>query len=304
LFAGALTFAVRPASAAAPPPWTSHLFAAQRFDQLALDDSAPPAPDDAAPAKRPCPCKDDATRALKGKCFPQLVVHDAGRVFSAPARWRAKQWGIFTAEVLGVGFIAIFDDELRTAVRRGDNSFENDVAKIFEPLGTWGSFLVLGGFYAGGAAVGDDKARGVALDGLSATIIASGIVTPALKFIIGRSRPNAEMGPYDFHPFHGGASFPSGHVTQAFAVASVIATEYKQPWVQAVCYVPATLVGFARMRHDAHWASDVAGGALIGFGVGRAVALLNLPARRGEKHVRVMPVLAPGVKGAAVAATF
>ncbi len=171
-------------------------------------------------------------------------------------------------------------------------------------MGTWGSFVVLGGFYAGGAAAGDDKARGVALDGLSASIIASVIITPALKEIAGRSRPNAGLGPHDFHPFHGGASIPSGHVTQAFAVASVIATEYTQPWVRVACYVPATLVGFARMRHDAHWASDVAAGALVGFGVGRAVARLNLSPRLGEKHVRFMPVLAPGARGVAMAATF
>jgi membrane-associated phospholipid phosphatase len=292
-----------PASAAAPA-WTSHLFAAQRFESDPIDNSNPSNPDEPTPAKKECACKDPGVRAQKFKCVPALVVHDAGQVFSQPARWKGKDWGIFSAEVLGVGFVAIFDEKIRTVVRRGDGAVENDIASIFEPLGTWGSFLVLAGFYAGGAAAGDVKARGVALDGLAATVIASGIITPALKFTFGRSRPNAGAGAYDFHPFHGGASFPSGHVTQAFAVASVIATTYTQPWVQVTCYVPASLVGFARMRHDAHWASDVTAGALIGFGVGRAVARLNLEARLGDKHVRLLPVFGPHSTGAVLAATF
>lgn len=238
------------------------------------------------------------------KCFPELVGHDIARVFTAPARWQAKQWGIFSAEVLGVAFVSIFDSQLRTAVLRSNRPIADDIATIFEPFGTWASFVVLAGFYAGGAAAKDDKARGVALDGLSASIIASVIVTPTMKIIFGRSRPNQDLGPYDFHPFHGGASFPSGHVTQAFAVASVIATEYKQPWVQVVCYVPATLVGYARMRHDAHWGSDVVAGALIGYGVGQAVARLNLPPRMGTKSVSFVPVIAPGTQGVSLTATW
>jgi hypothetical protein len=58
------------------------------------------------------------------------------------------------------------------------------------------------------------------------------------------------------------------------------------------------------MRHDAHWASDVTAGALIGFGVGRAVARLNLEARLGDKHVRLLPVFGPHSTGAVLAATF
>jgi len=177
--------------------------------------------------------------------------------FTSPARWKAKQWGIFSAEVVGVGFVMIFDQQINACVLNSGTPFKNDVANVFEPFGAWASFVVLGGFYVGGLAAHDEKARGVFYDGLTASII-----------------------------------------------ASVIATEYKDTWVQFACYVPASLVAYARMLHDAHWASDVVAGALIGFGVGQAVARLNLPPRLAARHVRVTPLFAPGVEGVAVAATF
>jgi membrane-associated phospholipid phosphatase len=274
------------------PRWASRLFAAE----------SAAAPHRAETGR----CADPATEASAGRCLPHLVGHDIAHVFTAPARWKAREWTFFSMGVVGVAVVGMADNALRSVVRRGagDGGIADDVAKAFEPLGTWGSFLVLAGFYTGGAAAGDGKARGVAIDGLAATVIASGIITPVLKKAFGRSRPNAGEGPADFHPFQGGAALPSGHTTQAFAVASVIATEYRSPWVQVACYVPASLVGFARMRHDAHWASDVTAGALIGYGVGSSVARLNLAARTSAKKVRVMPLLSPGAQGVAVTASF
>ncbi len=195
-----------------------------------------------------------------------------------------------------------FDEDIRGGVLGAPGGTRDTVARVFEPFGTWASFVVVGGFYVGGLAAHDDKAHGVALDALAASIISGILVTPTLKYVFGRSRPNAGEGPYDFHPFNGGASFPSGHATQAFTVASWIATEYPKPWVQAACYVPATLVMYARMRHDAHWASDVTAGALIGYSVGSDVARLNHGARASK--ARLMPLIAPKTTGVVLAAAF
>ena len=269
--------------------WPSRLFA----NELASD----PAKKPAAKTERQSACSDPEARTRLSRCFPQLFAHDAALVFSAPARWKTREWGLFSAGVIGVGALFTVDDDVRTAVLRPHDGFQDRLARTFEPFGTWGSLAVLGGFYFGGLAAHDEKARGVAADGLVASIISSAIITPVLKKVFGRSRPNAGAGPYEFEPFHGGASFPSGHATQAFAVASVIATEYPAPWVQVACYVPATLVLYARMRHDAHWASDVTAGALIGYGVGRQVATFNHPLRVGKHHVQLLPLFAPKMSG-------
>jgi len=151
---------------------------------------------------------------------------------------------------------------------------------------------VLGGFLAVGAARHDRRAIGVAEDGAIASILASGIVTPLVKELAGRSRPRQSESGTDFHPFSGHASFPSGHTTQAFAVASVIATEYRRPWIDLAAYGSAAMVGYARTLHDRHYLSDVVAGAAIGTLVGRSVVLFNHTLRNHE--VAVVPALEPG----------
>ena len=135
-------------------------------------------------------------------------------------------------------------------------------------------------------------------DGAIASLIASGLITPALKEALGRSRPHQAASGTDFHPFGGRASFPSGHTTQAFAVASVIAGEYDSRWVDVAAYGSAALVGYARVLHDAHYLSDVAAGALVGTLVGRTVVRAN-SRRRGER-VSVAPALGRDRAGVAV----
>jgi membrane-associated phospholipid phosphatase len=144
------------------------------------------------------------------------------------------------------------------------------------------------GWWLAGSAAGSARQAEVGRDLLRAQLSVVSW-TYAVKFAADRTRPNGDP-----------RSFPSGHATQAFTVATVIATEYPSPWVKAACYVPATIVLYARMRHDAHWASDVTAGALIGYGVGRSVARFNLQRREGKPQVRLLPVFAPGVSGVAL----
>src|SRR5206468_489847 len=148
-------------------------------------------------------------------------------------------------------------------------------ASDFEPLGEAGAFGVLGAFYVAGLAGHSERARSVGEDGLISSLIAGGIITPALKLAAGRVRPRDTDKTFEFKPFSGSSSFPSGHSTEAFAVASVIATHYDAPWVQVVSYGSAALVGFARVHHQAHFLSDVTAGAIIGTVTGRTVVHRN-----------------------------
>jgi len=143
------------------------------------------------------------------------------------------------------------------------------------------------------------------VDGLAASLLASGIITPALKFTIGRARPDAEQGAHSFSPFQGSASLPSGHATQAFAVASVIAGHYRSWWVWTVAYGTAGLVGFSRVYHDVHWTSDVLAGAFIGTAVGWSVVKLNRgeAPREGTPRISVAPVVGRRAYGLTVRVT-
>ncbi len=123
----------------------------------------------------------------------------------------------------------------------------------------------------------------VAVDGLLSSVIAAGVVAPVSKFAVGRARPNADEGSASFQPFSSNASFPSGHTTQAFAVASVVAAHDRHLWVRVVSYGLAGSVGLARIHEDAHWTSDVLAGAILGTVVGNAVVKVNDGIRAGRR---------------------
>lgn len=233
--------------------------------------------------------------------YPEIVLDDVKHVVTAPARWEKDDWQDFGIATLAVvGTAAIVDRPLRREMLRhpGNSSFMRNV----ERFGAQYSLGVLGGFYVAGALMDDDKAVNVAQDGLAASIVASGIVTPVLKFAVGRSRPNQNRGYTNFRPFSGAASFPSGHTTQAFAVASVVAAHYDETWVKCTSYTIAGLAGLARTYHDAHFASDVVAGALIGTLVGQSVVAHNQTLRSGK--LALLPEIAPGMVGVRVAGTF
>ena len=92
----------------------------------------------------------------------------------------------------------------------------------------------------------------------------------ALKAITQRPRPREDSGSGTF--FQGGYSFPSGHSTTAWSVATVIAKEYgNHRWVAIVAYGMASMVSVSRFTSRNHFLSDVLVGSAIGYGIGRYV---------------------------------
>lgn len=67
-----------------------------------------------------------------------------------------------------------------------------------------------------------------------------------------------------------GRSFPSGHTTNTFCVATILTCIYR--WRGALTFVPATLVAYSRIYTGSHWVSDVLGSMLLGI----ALALVGL----------------------------
>jgi membrane-associated phospholipid phosphatase len=234
--------------------------------------------------------------------FPHLVLVDTKEVLGAPLSWKARQWRLFGLAVAGIGASALLDQEVRDAELRDDSPAADRIADVFEPLGSYGAFGVLGSFYLVGVTRGDSRARSVATDGLIASVLAGGVITPALKAVTGRLRPRDTDQTFDFQPFSGNASFPSGHATEAFSVAAVIASEYNSGWVKGIAYGSAALVGYARIHHQAHFLSDVTAGALIGSTVGRAVVRID---RRERGRIAVVPLAGPqGRRGLALGFSF
>jgi membrane-associated phospholipid phosphatase len=99
---------------------------------------------------------------------------------------------------------------------------------------------------------------------LAALAFASaGLVEFTLKHLVGRPRPDAAIagliGP-SFAPDID--SFPSGHATSVFAVATVFAAYY--PRLRWVLYGLATATALGRVYLERHYASDIVAGAMLG----------------------------------------
>jgi membrane-associated phospholipid phosphatase len=122
---------------------------------------------------------------------------------------------------------------------------------------------VIGAGVLVGQLTGQRSVTRVALRAGGAVAIAGGITT-AVKLAIGRGRPQGDGDADLFRPLSGWSSFPSGHTAVAFALATTIAEETRDPWSDAALYGAATLTALARLNDDRHWTSDVFVGALVG----------------------------------------
>lgn len=187
------------------------------------------------------------------------------------------------------------------------STFLRKNASAFNFIGSPGVLIASAAMWGAGKLSG--KSELVKLGGHSgAAIVASGVVTTGLKFLIGRQRPFVENEAYDFTPLHGTragrSSLPSGHTTAAFAFASAIATDlrYDHPngarWGVPLLYLGAASVGAARMYDNKHWFSDVVMGAGIGTLIGHRTVTYSRshPTSWLGRHINGFSV-APSVNG-------
>lgn len=203
--------------------------------------------------------------------YGSLLLDDTRDILTSPLRWDRHDWLLAGGLTGLVAVSAVLDGGIKRESQETITPQRHAFTKNAQRFGAEGSWLVLGAFQAYGYFAEDTKAKAVAMDGVSASIIAAGIITPLMKFTVGRVRPNASDHTFDLKPFSGNYSFPSGHVTQAFAVASVISAHYDQWWVQGLSYGLAGAVGYSRIEQNSHYASDVVAGAIIGTIVGRTI---------------------------------
>lgn len=202
-----------------------------------------------------------------------LLKDDANAIIAAPLHWNSETWKNVGLTAGAIGVVMLLDDDIRSQILKTSEGPAGEFADVVEPFGSDYSWAVLAGFYGAGKLFNDSRASAVAEDGLTSSLIAAGLITPALKSLAGRTRPSQSIHDYQFG--HNGASFPSGHTTQAFAIASVIASHYDSFWVDSLAYGIAAGVGYARVAHGAHFSSDVLTGAIIGIAVGKAVVRLH-----------------------------
>lgn len=134
--------------------------------------------------------------------------------------------------------------------------------------GLYGSIGVGAGFYGLGLITHDDHKRETGLLSGEAFVNAT-LVAEALKLAVGRERPF--QGDGFGHIGKGASSFPSEHAIGTFAIASMIAREYPNPFVEIGSYGIAAAVAATRVTAGQHFPSDVLVGGTLGYLIGRKI---------------------------------
>lgn len=186
------------------------------------------------------------------------------------------------------------DRDVRWLAREYRSPLSSAIARAVRPLG---GREVAAALVAGLALLGwlrrRPAATRLAADLLLASLLSAALAA-ALQVAVGRSRPWTGQGVAAFHgptlsgPDH---SFPSGHATQAFAVAAVIGEALPHPAASAAVQGLAALVALSRVYDDRHFYSDVVAGALIGSTTGWLVV------RRRRRRGAPQPALGTAAIG-------
>jgi membrane-associated phospholipid phosphatase len=92
------------------------------------------------------------------------------------------------------------------------------------------------------------------------------MIVEIIKFIVNRSRPFKRLTQARILGLPAiGRSFPSGHTSQAFFMATLVSQHFHaNVWVVLVLYALALTVGITRMYVGAHYPRDVLAGAIFG----------------------------------------
>jgi len=241
---------------------------------------------------------------LNGAYFKDML-YDAGYILTSPLSWDTGDWVTASLVLGGTGTLLAFDDDIQEWVQDRRGGGTDTAADIGEPFGN-GLYVVpaLGVFYGWGHFMDNERARRVGLLGIESYLI-SGAISLTLKAVTGRHRPSEGDGAHEWDPFqfNGNMSFPSGHTTTAFAVATVVATEYDEnPLVATLAYGLATLTAYSRMNDNKHFASDVFLGGAIGYFTAKTVMKLHDDKRM--RHFTIFPRVSRQEAGLSLAMQF
>jgi len=222
----------------------------------------------AAPSPTPSPSPVfKKPSSLEGH-FVQHVFHDQYAIWTAPFHPGNYEKKVVAPTLLGMATLLATDRYTSSWVQRNGQlpSISRFVSHFGQAYATGG---VAAAFYVAGRITHNPKARETGVLAME-SLIDTGIVTEVLKISAQRQRPNADQHFGEF--FDGGSSFPSGHSSSAWSVATVVAYEYKNnPWIKYGAFAAAAAVSMSRYSGRNHFLSDIAAGSAVGFLIGRYV---------------------------------
>lgn len=249
------------------------------------------------PSAQPTPIPKVTSRPDSERQFLKNILRDQKAIWTSP--FRLDDEDVRWLAPFGATTAALIATDRRTAGWVGEGRTQREVSR---GVSYAGSLYTAGGIAAACYLVGrqarNPRVRETGLLGAEA-LVNSVIVYTALKEITRRPRPRDDGGRGRF--FKSGESFPSGHATNSWALATIIAHEYKnRKLIRYGAYATAAAVSISRFSGRKHFLSDILVGSALGYGIGRYVyrthhdpALDSGDSASRTKTSRFLPSVAP-----------
>ncbi len=205
-----------------------------------------------------------------GQCLKD-IGHDQAGIWTSPLRIQPKDAFWLVPFAAGTGVALHYDAQAQQNL--GIDESRIDASNTISGFGS--TYVTLGGaagLYFLGLGTHNEHLAETGRLGAEA-VIDSLLVVNALKLATNRERPNEGNGHGGFWP-HGtrsyefDSSFPSSHAAGSFALARVIASEYRSKPVQVAAYAFALAISASRVTARQHFPSDVLVGGTFGYLIG------------------------------------
>lgn len=228
--------------------------------------------------------------------FPKEQLH----IWTSPLRVEKKQLPWLIAFGAGAAALIAADKHISHQLPNSEAQLRWGT-RLSRTGSSYGVLAIGGGLLATSALRHDTRMRRTAFASIE-SLGHSLALTYGLKLIPSRERPGSGSGQGHFwsgygDAFGGNKSFPSGHAMESWAVASVIAHEYKDkafvPWL---AYGFASMVSASRVAAQRHYVSDVAIGAAAGYLLGSLVHSRYAPSGASGKHGWLRPSIQPTIQ--------
>lgn len=249
-------------------------FTGTQVNALTSDPALPDAPEPTSPFTHSDGVH-KPTREVTWRTLPRAFVHDQKQIWIDFPRGTATghHWIPILAVAGGTAALIYADPHIARYFRNHAKNVDK-VNDVFDPMITTSEIIAIpASLMAAGYLRHDSYQVDTALESALA-YGDSAIVDLAMKAVTRRERPSdvAPDGTFTGTFFNGGkspfkgSSFPSGHSTGAFSVATVVANRYgNHKWVPWAVYSLATVIGLSRISTNAHFSSDVFLGASLGY---------------------------------------
>ncbi|MCX7797544.1 MAG: phosphatase PAP2 family protein [Melioribacter sp.] len=194
------------------------------------------------------------------------------KYFKRPLEWDSEDWIKLSAISLGTILAFNIDQTIRDECLKNRSYYKSFPIEAGRKWGEIYTTVIFGTTVGLHSILTKDKSTKRIAYEIFQSAFYSGLITQVIKISFGRARPFTNYGSNFYKPFtlfnddfH---SLPSGHVTLAFSLSTILAKNSDSDVLKTIYYMPALLTAISRVYQDNHWTSDVILGATIGYFVG------------------------------------